>query len=82
MKDNTRIFVCENPEELLEIYSNQVTKDLEKTNTFGMYSLDEMSDLEKAERIVINNCDTNFCLSDRIPINAKQLTIGDYLQNN
>lgn len=82
MKDNTRIFVCENPQELLKIYLNQVTKDLEKTNTFGIYNFDEMSDLEKAERIVINNCDTNFCLSDRIPINAKQLTIGDYLQNN
>lgn len=81
MKDNTRIFVCTDINELLEENRNKLGPNLEKTNTFGVYKFDTMSDLEKAERIVINDSPVKYCLSDRIPIDSKFEKIQDYLDN-
>ena len=47
---------------------------------FGKYKFETMTDLKKAERIVINSCECRFCLSDRVPIETKQKTINDYLR--
>lgn len=82
MKDNTRIFVCDNPKSILISYKDKNTRFLETTNTFGIYKYEEMSELEKAERIVINSCDIKFCLSDRIPIDAQENKIEEYLKKN
>ena len=82
MKDNTRIFVCTNPTEILNKFSNKNTKFLENTNTFGIYHYEQMSDLEKAERIVINSADIAFCLSDRVQINAKEHIIEEHIKNS
>ncbi len=79
MKDNTRIFVLTDIHQLLIENKDKIVKSLEKTNTFGIYKLETMTDLEKAERIVINDSSVKFCLSDRVPINCKKVTIQEYL---
>jgi len=79
MKDNTRIFVLTDIEQLLVENKEKNVESLENTNTFGIYKFESMTDLEKAERIVINDSMVKFCLSDRVPINCDKLTIQDYL---
>lgn len=67
--DSTRIFVCENIKDIIDenIIESQ-DKRIEITNTFGIEHFEEMDELAKAERIVINNSKCMYCLSDRTPL--------------
>ena len=69
MFDTTRIFVCENIAGLIN--DNKCLADdirLECFNTIGPYFYENMDDLDKAERIVINDCRCVYFLSDRPPL--------------
>ena len=69
MLDSTRVFVC--TDFLAVIEENNVEasdRRIEVTNTFGFEHFEEMNELAKAERIVINNSKCAYCLSDRTPL--------------
>ena len=67
--DNTRIFVCKNPNQILEENPDLANNmRIARSNLFVELNYDELSKLEKAERIVIINCLCAYCLSDRLPI--------------
>lgn len=69
MFDATRIFVCEDIKTMLIENKDEASdRRIEINNTAGFDHFDEMNDLAKAERIVINNCKCVFCLSDRTPL--------------
>lgn len=72
--DTTRIFVCEKIEQIIN--DNKKFADdprIENTNTFGIEYYEIMTDLDKAERIVINDCLCKYCLSDRTPLLSSNL---------
>ena len=74
MFDTTRIFVCEEIEQI--ITENKHYADdprIENTNTFGIEYYENMTNLDKAERIVINDCLCKYCLSDRTPLLSSDL---------
>ena len=67
--DSTRIFVCESIQDVInENLTEAQDKRIEVTNTFGIERFEEMDELAKAERIVINNSKCMYCLSDRTPL--------------
>ena len=69
MFDTTRIFVCEDINTIIEENEDEANDTrLEVNNTFGFDKFEEMDELAKAERIVINNSKCRFCLSDRTPL--------------
>ncbi len=90
--DCTRIFVATNIKGILSDSSNRITvRKIEETNCFFTGKLEDMSDLEIAERIVINNSPSLYCLSDRVflpnsPIYSKinksmdKITIYDFIK--
>ena len=67
MLDATRIFVCENIDLVLQSNSDFANSpQIECTSAFGeTLFYENMDDLSKAERIVIDDCKCMFCLSDR-----------------
>ena len=70
MFDTTRIFVCDDIKKILEENAQEANDpNLVWSNTFGIKpDFEEMKDLDKAERIVINNSKCIFTLSDRVPL--------------
>lgn len=92
MLDCTRIFVCENYQLFLKENKDESSSSAIKlANTYNSQVDLTMSDLEKAERIVINNSPVLYCLSDRpllvdapiykkIKINLPELKLKDYIK--
>lgn len=79
MFDATRIFVCEDVHRIIEENINEALDErISITNTFGFEKFEEMNELAKAERIVINNCKCKYCLSDRTPLMS--FSIYGYLE--
>lgn len=74
MFDTTRIFVCEDIERIIN-ENKDIADDprIENTNTFGLEYYENMTNLDKAERIVINDCLCKYCLSDRTPLLSSNL---------
>ncbi len=69
MLDNTRFFVCDDIDLIIKENQNLASNPrIEHTNLFSLEYFENMVDLDKAERIVINDCLCMFCLSDRTPI--------------
>ena len=69
MFDSTRIFVCDDIQRIIEENFDKVQdRRIEVTNTFGFEHFDEMDELAKAERVVINDSKCKYCLSDRTPL--------------
>ena len=70
MFDTTRLFVCEDIKTILEENAQEANDpSIVWSNTFGIKpEFEEMKDLDKAERIVINNSKCIFSLSDRVPL--------------
>ena len=74
--DTTRLYVCNDIESIIIENQNEANDmRLEHDNTFGYNYYECMSDLDKAERIVINNMKCAFSLSDRVA-----LTTYDYYE--
>lgn len=69
MLDTTRIFVSDEIEQII-LENKEIAENpkLEKANTFDYTYYENMTSLDKAERIVINDCLCKFCLSDRTPL--------------
>ena len=67
--DNTRMFVCTAIDEIVNENQNLANNpNIECTNLFGLEFFENMDNLDKAERIVIDDCLCMFCLSDRTPL--------------
>lgn len=66
--DCTRIYICEDYEQILNDNAEDINKELCVTNLAFSPVFEEMNDLSIAERIVINNSTAYYCLSDRLPL--------------
>ena len=67
--DNTRIYVCTEIDRVVEENQNLANNpNIECTNLFSLEYYENMDNLDKAERIVIDDCLCMFCLSDRTPL--------------
>lgn len=74
MYDTTRIFVCDKISLIInENLEEALDKAIEITNTFGFGTeYEKMTELDKAERIVINNSKCMFTLSDRTMLTSAE----------